>query len=74
MATQPSVQRVLSTRHIWLLTVGGFYAFFIFGFLDNLKGPTLPVLLRDLNFSYSQGGILLIRQGSRLSCCWRGPF
>lgn len=59
MATQPSVQRVLSTRHIWLLTVGGFYAFFIFGFLDNLKGPTLPVLLRDLNFSYSQGGILL---------------
>jgi fucose permease len=39
--------------------VGGFYAFFIFGFVDNLKGPTLPALLRDLNFSYSEGGAVL---------------
>jgi len=39
--------------------VGGFYAFFIFGFVDNLKGPTLPALLRDLDFSYSEGGAVL---------------
>lgn len=50
---------MLSSSHLWLLTIGGFYAFFIFGFIDNLKGPTLPTLLRDLNFSYSQGGIIL---------------
>ncbi|MFO7634304.1 MAG: MFS transporter [Caldilinea sp.] len=51
--------RSLSSSHIWLLTAGGFFAFFIFGFIDNLKGPTLPALLRDLNFSYSQGGSIL---------------
>jgi fucose permease len=51
--------RALSASHLWLLTAGGFFAFFIFGFIDNLKGPTLPALLRDLNFSYSQGGTIL---------------
>ena len=35
------------------------YAFFVFGFVDNLKGPTLPALLRDLDFSYGQGGTIL---------------
>ena len=60
-STQSHAQpaRTLSSAHIWLLTAGGFYAFFIFGFVDNLKGPTLPALLRDLNFSYSQGGTIL---------------
>lgn len=48
-----------SSSHLWLLTVGGFYAFFVFGFVDNLKGPTLPALLRDLNLSYGQGGTIL---------------
>lgn len=42
-----------------MLTVGGFYAFFIFGFVDNLKGPALPALLDDLSFSYGQGGAIL---------------
>lgn len=51
--------RSLTSTHLWLLTAGGFYAFFIFGFVDNLKGPTLPALLRDLEFSYSQGGTIL---------------
>lgn len=46
----------INRRSLWLLTAGSFYAFFIFGFADNLKGPTLPVLLRDLGFNYSQGG------------------
>lgn len=45
---------------IWLLTVGCFFAFFIFGFTDNIKGPTLPFILRELNFNYSQGGTILL--------------
>ena len=49
----------LSPSRLWLLTAGGFYAFFVFGFVDNLKGPTLPALLRDLNLSYGQGGTIL---------------
>lgn len=44
---------------LWLLTAGGFFAFFTFGFVDNLKGPTLPNLLQELNFSYSEGGGIL---------------
>ncbi|MCB0089629.1 MAG: hypothetical protein KDE54_17100 [Caldilineaceae bacterium] len=44
---------------LWLLTAGGFFAFFTFGFVDNIKGPALPNLLQDLNFSYSQGGTIL---------------
>ena len=61
MSTQPTIARMsaFSSSHLWLLTVGGFYAFFVFGFVDNLKGPTLPALLRDLNFSYGQGGTIL---------------
>ena len=51
----------LSKRNlVWLFTAGTFFAFFLFGFADNLKGPTLPALLRDLGFSYSQGGTLLM--------------
>ena len=59
--TEPQAQpaRLFSSSHLWLLTAGGFYAFFIFGFVDNLKGPTLPALLRDLDFSYGQGGTIL---------------
>ncbi|CAN5829520.1 sugar MFS transporter [soil metagenome] len=51
----------LSSRplSVWLLTAGSFFAFFTFGFVDNIKGPTLPNLLQDLNFSYSQGGGVL---------------
>lgn len=44
---------------LWLLTMGGFFAFFTFGFVDNIKGPTLPNLLQELHFSYSQGGGIL---------------
>jgi len=43
-----------------LLTAGAFLSFLIFGFVDNIKGPTLPPLLRDLGFSYSTGGSILI--------------
>jgi MFS transporter, FHS family, glucose/mannose:H+ symporter len=49
-----------SKNIIWLLTAGAFFAFFIFGFTDNLKGPTLPALLDDLQLSYSLGGTILL--------------
>jgi len=55
-ATIASPSRSLS---LWLLTASGFFAFFTFGFVDNIKGPTLPNLLQELNFSYSQGGGIL---------------
>ncbi|MDP2776983.1 MAG: MFS transporter [Anaerolineales bacterium] len=41
---------------IFLLTAGCFFAFFIFGFTDNLKGPTLPAMLAELNINYGIGG------------------
>lgn len=53
-------ERNLPARTVWVLTIGAFLAFFIFGFVDNLKGPILPILLRDLDFSYSTGGTLLL--------------
>ena len=43
-----------------VITAGCFFALFLFGFVDNLKGPTLPLLLRDLNFTYSSGGTILL--------------
>ena len=55
-ATTAVLRRPLA---LWLLTVGGFFSFFTFGFVDNLKGPILPNLLEELNFSYSQGGGIL---------------
>ena len=55
-ATTDSPARPLS---VWLLTAGGFFAFFTFGFVDNIKGPALPSLLQDLNYNYSQGGGIL---------------
>ena len=49
--------RTSSTR---VVTAGCFFALFLFGFEDNLKGPTLPLLLRDLDFTYSSGGTILL--------------
>jgi FHS family glucose/mannose:H+ symporter-like MFS transporter len=42
------------------LTVAGFLAFFLFGFIDNIKGPLLPSLLESGGFSDSQGGTILL--------------
>jgi len=59
MQSSPSVSTASPTRAIWLLTAAGFFSFFIFGFVDNLKGATLSSLLADLDFSYAQGGSIL---------------
>lgn len=45
-----------SRTTIFILTAGCFLAFFIFGFTDNLKGPTLPAMLAELNLNYGAGG------------------
>jgi MFS transporter, FHS family, glucose/mannose:H+ symporter len=49
-----------STLNPKLLTFGAFFSFLIFGFVDNIKGPTLPVILTDFNFSYSIGGSIIL--------------
>ncbi len=43
-----------------LLTAGGFLSFFIFGFVDNLKGPLLPEMIRAGELSYSQVGTIFL--------------
>jgi fucose permease len=45
---------------IRLVTYGAFFSFFLFGFVDNLKGPLLPPLLDDLALSYVSGGTILL--------------
>jgi FHS family glucose/mannose:H+ symporter-like MFS transporter len=47
---------------ILLLTVGCFLAFFIFGLTDNLKGPTLPAMLQEMNITYGTGGNIFFGQ------------
>ncbi|MBX3013674.1 MAG: MFS transporter [Caldilineaceae bacterium] len=59
MQADASTRVAIRPFTLWLLTFGGFFSFFAFGFVDNLKGPTLPNLLQELNFSYSQGGGIL---------------
>ena len=48
-----------SQTSILLLTLGCFLAFFVFGFTDNLKGPTLPAILNELRIDYGTGGNIL---------------
>jgi len=50
------MQTKSSRTTIILLTAGCFLTFFVFGFTDNLKGPTLPSMLAELNISYGTGG------------------
>jgi fucose permease len=45
---------------IWLWTLAAFFAFFVFGYSDNLKGPIMPALLADLHFDYAMGGTILL--------------
>ena len=49
-----------SIHGVRLFTASAFFCMFIIGFADNLKGPTMPALLKEMNFSYSQGGTILL--------------
>lgn len=59
MQSSTTTSPIIRPLSLWVLTTGAFFAFFTFGFTDNIKGPSLPGLLQDLNFSYSQGGGIL---------------
>lgn len=41
---------------IFLITAACFLSFFVFGFTDNLKGPTLPSMINELNIDYGTSG------------------
>ncbi|MBI3169394.1 MAG: MFS transporter [Chloroflexi bacterium] len=45
-----------------LLTAICFFAFFIFGVTDNLKGPTLPAMLEELHIDYGTGGNIVFSE------------
>lgn len=45
-----------------LITAGCFLSFFVFGFTDNLKGPTLPEMVKELNISYGTSGNIFFGQ------------
>lgn len=42
------------------MTAGSFLAFAIFGVIDVLKGSTLSAMLKEMGFSYSTGGIIVM--------------
>lgn len=41
---------------VFLVTAACFLSFFVFGFTDNLKGPTLPSMIDELNIDYGTSG------------------
>jgi len=49
-------------QSVLLPTIGSFVVFFVFGFVDNLKGPTIPAILSDLGLNYRQGGTVLFSE------------
>ena len=55
------MQRLSRTTAI-LLTGGAFLAFFVFGLTDNLKGPTLPSMMQEMNITYGGGGNIFFGQ------------
>ncbi len=52
----------LSKTTVIVLTAGAFLAFFVFGLTDNLKGPTLPAMLQEMQISYGTGGNIFFGQ------------
>ncbi|MDR1612625.1 MAG: MFS transporter [Planctomycetota bacterium] len=46
-------------RRALIMTGASFFAFFLFGALEALKGPTLPALLAEMGYSYSAGGTIV---------------
>lgn len=44
------------------ITAACFLSFFVFGYTDNLKGPTLPSVLAELHIGYGTGGNIFFGQ------------
>lgn len=40
------------------IIIGCFLSYLLFGFIDNMKGPAIPVILSDMGFDYSLGGAI----------------
>lgn len=43
-----------------MLTIACFFSYFLFGFVDNMKGSTLPVILDEMDFSYVDGANIVL--------------
>lgn len=52
----------MTKENKWTITAGCFLSYFLFGFIDNMKGPVLPRLLSDMNYNYSTGGIIVFSE------------
>lgn len=59
-----------------MVAYGTFFAFFLFGWIGNMAGATLPTILQDLHLSYSQAGTILfgISLGFFLATLLVGPL
>lgn len=49
----------MGKRQRWMITIGCFLGYFLFGCVDNMKGVTLPVILRDVGYDHSLGGTII---------------
>lgn len=47
-------------QSVGLMTAGCFFSYFLFGFVDNLRGLTLPFLLDEIGFSNQAGGAIVL--------------
>lgn len=52
----------LDKRKVWIITIGCFLSYFLFGFIDNLKGTTIPKILEDVGYNYSEGGTIVFSE------------
>lgn len=49
----------ITRRRALIITIGSFIAFFLFGAVEAVKGPTLPALIGEMGYSYSAGGSIV---------------
>jgi len=47
-------------KNKYIAIFSAFYGFFIFGFIDSIKGAVLPEFLKNFNLNYSRGSDILI--------------
>ncbi|MCG8570750.1 MAG: MFS transporter [Spirochaetes bacterium] len=52
------MNKSVNFRPLLLGTLGAFFAFFLFGNIDNLKGPTMAMIIDDLQLTYTDSGII----------------
>ena len=49
-------------RKVVLMTAACFASYFLFGFVDNMKGATLPSILEETGFGYAAGGNIVLAE------------